>query len=61
MLTPYKCPRCKKPLDDKLLPDWNGHLVCGQCVWDSIPEQPPLSKQRIQEIVDYALTVKTRL
>lgn len=48
------CPRCGTEQTEELLPDWEGIMVCAQCVWKSIPEQPPLSDERIQEIVDYA-------
>ncbi len=48
------CPRCDKDFHGEPLPDWDGVMVCPQCVYDSIPEQPPLSEKRIQELVDFA-------
>lgn len=58
-----KCPRCGRPLQDgddllaeEPIADWNGQLVCAKCVWDSIPEQPPLPEEIVQRIMDNVLT-----
>lgn len=53
----FTCTRCGQPIDlDDLLPDWTDKLVCPTCVYDSIPEQPPMPKEQIDRIMNKVLT-----